>query len=198
MENHDTMNDLRYLRDVVERTQPPTVNHYWPVTLCWGVIITFGYLICGWLGAGGRVELLAWVSPVLIFGVGFPMNWYLVRRVRARMAEQGIRPRFRKDLFVCWLGIVFTGLAWTAGMVFTHAIETQWPILLLIWGSLFFVGYRVNGVLLAKEWFSAAALLMGTLLAAVLARPRFYWLLGTWSGATFILAGLLGRRRASA
>jgi hypothetical protein len=50
MNDADLLNDLRYLRDVVARTQPPTVNHDWPLAVSWGCIIMIGYAICALLG----------------------------------------------------------------------------------------------------------------------------------------------------
>jgi hypothetical protein len=44
MDNPDALNDVRFLRDVVARTEPPRVNYYWPVTLCWGVFTSLAYL----------------------------------------------------------------------------------------------------------------------------------------------------------
>ena len=57
----------------------------------------------------------------------------------------------------------------------------------------------MNGVLLSKEWFWAAGVLLASLIAAFLIgylkdRPAFYWLPGYWIPGTLLLAGLLGRR----
>jgi len=192
MEEQDVLEDVRYLRDVVEKTQPPMVNRFWPVTLGWGCLVTMTYLICGLLAMKGEMAVLPWVWPVMMCGVGWPMNWYLVRRVRAGMAERGMRPRFRKDLMLCWMSITAMGLLWTAGLGLGH----HWYLLFFVWASLYFVGYVMNGVLVSEEWYWAAGVLLVSMIAAFAAGPRFYWLAGVWIGGTLVLAGLLGLRNA--
>src|SRR5271157_561758 len=196
MDEPNLLNDVRFLREVVERTQPPAVNHFWPVTLSWGCVITLGYLICGFLGMAGRMAILAWVWPVLVFLVALPLHWHLSRRVRLGVEQRGVRPRFRKDLMACWLSIAGMGLLWTAGLGISGAMAGHWSSLCLVWGSLYFVGYVMNGVLLSREWLWAAAVLLASIMAVFLAGPDFYWLPGLWIGGTFVLAGLLGRRNA--
>jgi hypothetical protein len=196
MDNPDFLNDVRFLRDVVERTQPPSVNPYWPVTLSWGCVISAGYVASVFLGIAGKADVLAWLWPVLIFGVAMPLSWYLGRKVRRRIEEGGIRPRGRRDLMFCWFGIAAIGLLWTAGLGISGMLASHWYVLLYVWGSLHFVGYVMNGVLLSSEWLWAAAVLLASLIAAFLAGPDFYWLPGVWIGGTLILAGLLGRRNA--
>lgn len=145
---------------------------------------------------GGKTAILAWVWPILIFLVAWPLHWYLGRKVRSGIERGGVRPRFRKDLAVCWAGIAGMGLLWTAGLGVSGTIVRNWSLLCLVWGSLYFVGYLVNGVLLSSEWLWAAGVLLASLIAAFLAGPSFYWLPGLWIGGTFVLAGLLGRRNA--
>jgi hypothetical protein len=196
MDKPDFLNDVRFLRDVVERTQPPSINPYWPVTLSWGCVLTAGYVASIFLGIAGKADVLAWLWPVLIFGVAMPLSWYLGRKVRLGIEERGTRPRGRKDLMFCWFGIATIGLLWTAGLSISGMMASHWYVLLFVWGSLHFVGYVMNGVLLSSEWFWAAAILLASLIAAVLAGPDFYWLAGVWIGGTQVLAGLLGRRNA--
>jgi hypothetical protein len=196
MDEPNVLNDVRFLRDVVERTQPPAVNRFWPVALSWGCVVTLGYMICGLLGMAGKTAILPWVWPVLICLVAWPLHWYLGRRVRSGIEQSGVRPRFRKDLAVCWTGIAGMGLLWTAGLGVSGLLASHWYLLGFIWGSLYFVGYLVNGVLLSGEWLWAAAVLLASLITAFLAGPGFYWLPGLWIGGTFVLAGLLGRRNA--
>lgn len=196
MDEPNLLNDVRFLRDVVARTQQPAVNHFWPITLGWGCVITIGYATCALLGMAGKTAILAWVWPVLIGLVGWPLHWYLRRRVRSSIEERGVRPRFRKELMWCWIGITGMGLLWTAGLGISGMFASHWYVLSFAWGSLYFVGYVVNGVLLSNEWLWAAAVLLASLIAAFLAGPNFYWLPGVWIGGTFLLAGLLGRRNA--
>jgi hypothetical protein len=196
MDNHEFLNDVRFLRDVVEKTQPPSINPYWPVTLSWGCVLTAGYAASIVLGIAGKAEVLGWLWPALIFAVAMPLSWYLGRKVRRRIEEGGIRPRGRKDLIFCWLGISTIGLLWTAGLAISGMIPSHWYLPLFVWGSLHFVGYVMNGVLLSSEWFWAAGILLVSLIAAFWAGPDFYWLAGAWIGGTQILAGLLGRRNA--
>lgn len=196
MDESNLLNDLHFLRDVVAKTQPPAVNRFWPVTLSWGCVVTLGYVTCGVLGMAGKSAVLPWVWPVLIFLVGWPLQWYLVRRVRSGIEEGGVRPRFRSELLWCWIGIVGMGLLWTAAVGISGMLANHWYILSFVWGSLLFVGYIMNGVLVSREWLWAAAVLLASLVAAFLAGPDFYWLPGMWIGGTFLLAGLLGRRNA--
>ncbi len=65
MESKSGMEDLQKIRsmifvffcDVVARTHPPAVNNYWSVTLMWGCVLTFGYiLVCTWLGLEAQVR----------------------------------------------------------------------------------------------------------------------------------------------
>jgi len=116
-------------------------------------------MICGLAGAAGKTEILIWIWPFLICLVGLPLHWHLGMRVRARSEQAGIRPRFRKDLVVCWLSINGLGFLWTAGLGISGVLATHWYLLCFIWASLYFVGYVVNGVLLSAEWFWAAAVL---------------------------------------
>jgi hypothetical protein len=196
MDDPDLLKDVRFLRDVVARTQPPAVNHFWPVTLSWGCVVTAGYLACAFLGMAGKIAILPWVWPVLIGLVALPLHWYLGRKARSRIEERGVRPRFRRDLMWCWLSIAAVGLLWTAAVGISGLFATHWYVLSFVWGSLYFVGYVVNGVLLSTEWLWAAAVLLASLIAAFLAGSSFYWLPGFWIGGTFLLAGLLGRRNA--
>jgi len=196
MDEANLLNDVRFLRDVVARTEPPAVNRYWSVTLGWGCVVTLGYLICFFLGATGRTAVIPWVWPLLIGLVGWPMHLFLVHRVKSSIEAGGVRPRVRKDLMGLWLSITVIGLLWTAGMVISGAIADHWYVLSFLWCSLYFVGYIMNGVLISKEWFWAAAVQLASLIAAFLAGPNFYWLPGLWIGGTFLLAGLLGRRNA--
>jgi hypothetical protein len=196
MDNPNLLNDVRFLRDVVARTQPPAVNHFWPVTLSWGCVVTIGYLTCAYLGMAGKISVLPWVWPALICLVALPLHWYLARKVRLSIEKSGVRPRFRKDLMLCWTSIIAMGLLWTAGLGISGMLASYWYVLLFVWGSLHFIGYVMNGVLLSSEWLWAAAVLLASLIAAFLAGPDFYWLPGVWIGGTFLLAGLLGRRNA--
>ena len=125
-----------------------------------------------------------------------PLNWYFGRKVRLGIEERGIRPRGRRDLMFCWFGIAAMGLLWTAGLGISGMMASHWYVLIFAWGSLNFVGYVMNGVLLSSEWLWAAAMLLASLIAAFLAGPDFYWLPGVWIGGTLVLAGVLGRRNA--
>jgi hypothetical protein len=196
MHEPDLLSDIHFLRDVVARTQPPDVNPYWPVSLSWGCVITLGYAICAALGISGKLALIPWVMPILIFLIALPLSWYLRRRVRKKIEDSGVHPRSRKDLIVCWLSISAVGILWSAGLGLSGQLAGHWYLVVFIWGSLYFVGYTMNGVLLSTEWFWAAAAIMATLLVAFVAGPRFYWLPGFWIGGTLILAGVLGRRNA--
>jgi hypothetical protein len=195
------LNDLRFLRDVVARTQPPAVNHFWPVTLMWGCVATVGYITCALLGIAGKIAVIRWVMPVLIFLVGWPLHWYLRRRVRSSIEERGVRPRFRRDLMWCWMGIYGMGMLWTAGLIVSGAISSHGYLLIFVWCSMLFVGFVMNGVLISGEWLWAAAVLLVSLIAAFMAglllhQSAIYWLPGYCIPATFLLAGLLGRRKA--
>jgi hypothetical protein len=64
--NSNLANDVRYLREVVAKTQPPSVNRYWPVTLFWGCVVVIGYAVCTALGMAGRNWIIPWVWPVLL------------------------------------------------------------------------------------------------------------------------------------
>jgi hypothetical protein len=196
MKESNLFNDIRFLREIVARTQPLAVNHFWPVTLSWGCVITLGYLISGVLGMAGRAAALAWIWPVLIFLFAWPLHWYFARKVQAGCEAHGVRPRFRRDLLLCWSGIAAIGLLWTIGLAVSGTMAGYWPVLSFLWGSLYFIGYVMNGVLLSTEWLWAAAVLLTSLVATFLAGPSFYWLPGIWVGGTMVLAGLFGRRNA--
>lgn len=193
MDNPDALNDVRFLRDVVARTEPPSVNYYWPVTLAWGVLIGVSYLAYALLGKTGNNALLPWVWPVGVV-VATPLNWYLIHRVRVNVEKQGIRPRFRKDLICLWGGIMLVGLLWSEGLGISGLIDSHWYVLSFLWGSVYFIGYVMNGVLVSSEWFWAAGLLMASLIVAFLAGPNLYWLPSLWIPGTFLLAGFLGWR----
>jgi hypothetical protein len=197
MDESNALDHVRFLRDVVAKTQPPTVNRYWSVTLMWGCVATFAYALCFLLARAEKFEIIPWVWPLLLALVAFPLHWYLIRKVRASIEASGVRRRFRKDLMCCWISITGMGLLWTAAMVISGAMATHWYILSFLWGSLYFVGYVMNGVLISTEWFWAAAVLLASMIAAFLAGPDFYWLPGLWSGGTLLLAGILGRRNAN-
>jgi hypothetical protein len=196
MEESNLVNDVRFLRDVVARTQPPAVNRFWSVTLMWGCVVTIAYLTCMILGMAQKFAIIPWVWPVSLGLVAFPLHWYLIRKTRSQIEATGVRPRFRKDLACCWISITAMGLLWTAAMVVSGAIADHWYVLSFLWCSLSFVGYVMNGVLISKEWFWAAGVLLASMIAAYLAGPDFYWLPGLWIGGTFLLAGILGRRNA--
>lgn len=194
MDNQDLLNDVRFLRDVVARTERPRLNYYWPVTLGWGIVVTITYLICGVLGMAGKFAILPWVWPVSILFVAYPLHWYLGGKVRRSVQQQGVRPRVRKDLMCLWLSITLVGTLWSAGLAVAGMAASQWYLFPLVWCSLYFIGYVMNGVLLSNEWFWAAAVMLTSMIAAYVAGPRFYWLPGAWIGGTFLLAGWLGRR----
>jgi len=194
MENANPLNDIRFLRDVVERTNPPAVNNYWPVTLSWGCVLTFGYAVCLLLGINHKVSLIPWVMPLLIYLIALPLNWYFRRKVRSAIEEGGVRSPRRKDLIVCWASITAIGMLWTAELIVSHQIDDHWYLPVFLWASLYFVGFMMNGILLSREWFWAAAVMLASLIAALIGGPQFYWLPGFWIGGTLILAGLLGRR----
>lgn len=196
MDESNLLHDVRYIRDVVARSQRPEINRFWPVTLSWGCVITAGYLICGLLARAGQFAPLRWIWPVLIFAVALPLNWYLVRRIRIRIEHGGVRPRFRRELALCWCGITAIGFLWTAALVASKTlISSHWYILCFIWASLYFIGYIINGVLISAEWLWAAAALLLSIIVIYLAGPAFSWLLGLWMGGTMIFAGLMGRYR---
>ncbi len=201
MDEPNLLNDVRFLRDVVARTQPPTVNRFWPVTLMWGCVATIGFVTCALLGMAGKMAVIPWVMPGLIFLVGWPLHWYLRRKVLSSVEQQGVRPRFRKDLMCCWMSISGMGMLWTAGLIVSGVIASHGYLLIFAWCSLLCVGYVINGVLLSREWFWAAAVLLASLIAAFLAgflkqQPDLYWFAGYGIPVTFLLAGLLGRRNA--
>jgi hypothetical protein len=77
MDNPDALNDVRFLRDVVARTEPPRVSYYWPITLCWGILIGLSYMAYVLLGRAGNTAALQWVWPVGMV-VATPLNWYLI------------------------------------------------------------------------------------------------------------------------
>jgi hypothetical protein len=193
MDNPEVLNDVRYLRDVVARTEPPRVNYYWPVTLCWGVLISLSYLAYALIGRTGNAAMMQWVWPVGM-GVATPLNWYLIHKVRGNIQKQGVRPRFRKDLMCLWVSITAIGLLWSEGLGISGLINSHWYVLSFLWGSIYFIGYVMNGVLISSEWFWAAGVLLASLVAAFLAGPDFYWLPSIWIPGTFLLAGFLGWR----
>jgi len=201
MDESNPPNDLHFLRDVVARTQPPTVNRFWPVTLMWGCVVGIGFLACALLAIAGKMAVLPWVMPGLIFLVAWPLHWYVRREVRLSIEESGVRPRFRKDLKWCWVSISVMGLIWTAGLIVSGLIASHGYLLTFAWCSLLFVGCVMNGVLLSREWFWAATVMLASLIAAFLAgyltgQSDFYWFAGYAVPVTFLLAGVLGRRNA--
>jgi hypothetical protein len=201
MDEPNLLNDVRFLRDVVARTQPPAVNRFWPVTLMWGCVVTVGFLACAALGIAGKTTILPWVMPGLIFLVAWPLHWYLRRRIQSGIEQRGVRPQFRRDLMWCWISVSGMGLLWTAAMVVSGLITTHGYLLVFAWCSLLCVGYVMNGVLLSREWFWSAAVLLASLIVAFLAgfvtgQSDFYWFAGYGIPVTFLLAGVLGRRNA--
>jgi hypothetical protein len=201
MDESSPLNDLHFLRDVVARTQPPAVNRFWSVTLMWGCVVTVGFLTCALLGIEGKTAVLPWVMPGLILLVAYPLHWYLRRRVRLSIEESGVRPRFRRDLMWCWISVSVMGLLWTAGLIVSGLITSHGYLLIFAWCSLLCVGYVMNGVLLSKEWFWAAGVMLASIIAAFLAgyltkQPDFYWFAGYAIPVTYLLAGILGRRNA--
>lgn len=197
MPDPNLLNDVRFLREVVAKTQRSAgVNRYWPVTLAWGVVISAGYLACALLTVGGKANIVPWVMPVLIFLVGWPLQLYLSRRVRLTSEDGGIRPEFRRDVLFLWLTIVAAGLLWTAWFVVSGLISSHGYLLIFAWCSLHLVGYVMNGVLLSDEWFWAAGALFASLVAVVIAGANFYWFPGVFIPGTYILAGLIGYRNA--
>ena len=201
MDESNPLNDLHFLRDVVARTQPPAVNRFWSVTLMWGCVVTIGFIGCALLGIEGKMAVLPWVMPGLIFLVAWPLHWYLQRRVRLSIEASGVRPRFRKDLMWCWISISGMGLLWTAGLIVSGLINSHGYLLTFAWCSLLFVGYVMNGVLLSKEWFWAAGVMLVSIIAAFLAgyltgQSDLYWFAGYSIPVTYLLAGILGRRNA--
>jgi hypothetical protein len=195
MDNPDVLNDVRYLRDVVARTEPARVNYYWPVTLCWGIFISLSYLTYFLLGRAGNNAIMQWVWPVGM-GLATPVNWYLVRKVKARIQAQGVRPRLRKDLMCLWASITVIGLLWSEGLGLLGLINSHWYVLSFLWSSIYFIGFIMNGVLISSEWFWAAGVLLASVVAAFLAGPNLYWLPSMWIPGTFLLAGFLGWRNA--
>jgi len=199
MEDPQLLNDVRFLRDVVAKTQPPAVNRFWPVTLMWGVVVTAAFVFCAFLGTTGRLSDLPWVWPAVL-PVAWLLHWYIGRRVRMNIQEHGVRPRFRKDLVLCWLSIGAIGLLWTAAMMMTGAMSGHWYVLLFVWASLHVVGFVINGILLSREWLWVAGLMLAwmiaTFLAGFLGGADFYWLVGWSIPATYLMAGILGWRNA--
>ena len=173
------------------------INRFWPVTLSWGCVITAGYLICGLLARAGQFAPLRWIWPVLIFAVALPLQWYLVRRIRIRIEHGGVRPRFRRELALCWCGITAIGFLWTAALVASKALNSShWYILCFIWASLYFIGYIINGVLISRGVAVGLQRSCCCLIIVIyLAGPAFSWLLGLWMGGTMIFAGLMGRHK---
>jgi hypothetical protein len=193
VDNPNALNDVRFLRDVVARTEPPKVNYYWPVTLCWGVLIGISYLAYALLERIGNNILLQWVWPVGMV-LATPLNWYLVHRVRQNIQKQGVRPRFRKDLMWLWVSIMVVGLLWSEGLGLLGLINSHWYVLTFLWSSIYFIGFIMNGVLISSEWFWAAGVLLASVVAAFVAGPNLYWLPTVWIPGTFLLAGFLGWR----
>jgi hypothetical protein len=201
MDEPNLLNDVRFLRDIVARTQPSRVNRFWPVTLMWGCVVSIGFLTCAALGIAGKTAVIPWVMPGLVFVVGWPLHWYLCRKVRLSIEESGVRPRFRKDLMCCWISVSAMGMLWTAGLIVSGLIASHGYLLMFAWCSLLCVGYAMNGVLLSREWFWAAAVMFASLIAAFLAgyineQPDFYWFAGYGIPVAVLLAGVLGRRNA--
>jgi hypothetical protein len=196
MEDLNPLDDIRFLRDVVARTHPPEVNNYWSVTLMWGCVLTLGYIVCAWLGLEHRFAAIPWVMPALIYLIALPLNWYFRRRVRSVLEDAGVRTPLRKDLMCCWASIAVVGCLWTAALIVSGQIAEHWYLVVFVWASLYIVGFTMNGVLLSREWFWAAGVMLISLVIALIAGPNFYWLPGFWIGGTLILAGLLGRQNA--
>lgn len=190
------IDDIRFLRDVVARTHPPAVNNYWSITLMWGCVLTFGYIVCAWLGIEHRFAAIPWVMPALIYLVALPLNWYFRRKVRTVLENAGVRAPLRKDLMCCWVSIAVVGFLWTAELIISGEMAAHWYLVVFLWASLYVIGFVMNAVLLSGEWFWAAGIMLASLLAALLAGVNFYWLPAFSMGATLILAGLLGRRNA--
>jgi len=191
--NANLANDVRYLRDVVEKTKQPSVNRYWTVTLFWGCVIVIGYAVCMAFGMAGKVSVLPWVWPVLI-AIAWPTDWYLRRKVRSRIEATGVRPR-RKELIACWLSIVAVGMLWNAALIINGSIATQWGLLCFVWGSLYLVGFVINTAMLSNEWWAAAAIQLASMIIAYITGPDYYWLPGVAIGFASVVAGVLGRRR---
>jgi hypothetical protein len=194
MEEINPLDDIRFLRDVVAKTHPPVVNNYWSITLMWGCVLTFGYIVCAWLGIEHRFAAIPWVMPALIYLLALPLSRYFRRRVRSVLEGAGVRAPFRKDLMCCWVSITVVGCLWTAALIVSGEMAAHWYLVVFVWASLYVVGFVMNAVLLAREWFWAAGIMLASLVAALLAGPDFYWLPGFCIGGTLILAGLLGRR----
>jgi hypothetical protein len=150
---------------------------------------------------GGTVSRGSWGAIRIRTRFAWPLHWYVRREVRLSIEESGVRPRFRKDLKWCWVSISVMGLLWTAGLIVSGLIASHGYLLTFAWCSLLFVGCVMNGVLLSREWFWAATVMLASLIAAFLAgyltgQSDFYWFAGYAVPVTFLLAGVLGRRNA--
>jgi hypothetical protein len=196
MQDLTPLDDIRFLRDMVAKTHPPAVNNYWSVTLMWGCVLTFGYIVCAWLGIEHRFAAIPWVMPALIYLIALPLSWYFRRKVRSALEDGGVRAPLRKDLMCCWAGIMVIGGLWTAALIVSGEMAAHWYLVVFLWASLYVVGFVMNGALLSREWFWAAGIMLASLVVALLAGPNFYWLPGFWIGGALILAGLLGRLNA--
>lgn len=195
MDTPTPLDDVRFLREVVDRTLPRYgVNRNWPVTLMYGAIITIGYAVCALLGLTGRTRAIPWVMPFLVFLVAWPLHWVLQRKAQMRTERTGVRPRFRRDLMVLWMSITAMGLFGMAWLIATGMIAGHWYLIPFLWCSLSFVGYVMNGILLSREWFWAGGALLTSMVATGAAGVNYYWLCAVWIPGTLLLAGLMGYR----
>lgn len=197
MDDLNLLKDIRFLRRIVAKAQSAANrNRHWSIALAWGIVITIGYLTCATLAARGRMNVVPWVMPGLIFLVGWPLHLYLSRRARLFSENAGVRPEPRRDLLFLWLSIVAVGLLWVAFLVSSGLISTHGYLLIFAWCSLHLVGYVMNGVLLSEHWFWIAGALFACLVAAVLAGPAWYWFSGVGIPGSYVLVGLIGYRDA--
>ncbi|MEM8885124.1 MAG: hypothetical protein AAGD14_13730 [Planctomycetota bacterium] len=179
--------DLRYIREVLTRTQARIDPHAFHFVL-WGGLVLVAYPLLNWFELGGDLAAMAWTGGVAL-ALGTLGSTIFEMRLSGKPRLEG------ENTFVAGqvVRIVFMNVA--LGVVLTAIGLVPPEAIPLIWGFVYAnMAYMVGVVYMPEYRWSGIVIAAATLLAWFQADYRGF-ILGPAMGLGMIVPGVMAERR---
>jgi len=191
MEHTDTTDDIRFIRQVLERTQARIDPHAFHFVL-WGALVLVCYPLTNWFELMGRGDLGTWAGLGML-AVGTLGSWLLEARLKSRSRLEGENTFVSRQVVL----LVFYHIGVAAFLTAAGPISgfIPGPFVPLLWGFTYASMMYTIGVVYTREYLLAGfVILLGTVISLFLVRYAGM-ILGPFMGLGAIIPGVLAERR---
>ena len=189
-EEHNTADDLKFMRSVVEEMSQQVKPDVHIMIAC-GLVCMIACTAVYFLKTR---QLDKWIWPTGLSMMSIILCYTIIGLVRIAKYEKkaGFISHLKKQVTWVWIFITLHGFAWTIlAMLFNDFSGGDPPF---IWAMLFSIGLCVLGIFHSKEWLFGAILIFVGMMLTYFVEESAYIILGLALGAGFIIPAIIVHR----